>query len=192
MKVAVPLFDTRVSPRFDCAPAFLLATVQSGALTERQTADAQGDSPRARAEWLLGLGVQAVICGGIDAHSAQLLELNGIAVYSWVTGEAEDALTAMAAGRLKPMMMMGPGGRCCGRWRFRQGPGSSAWSQSKGGDIMPRGDGTGPTGQGPGTGKGMGPCGAGGGKRAGKGRGRGQGMGRGQGRRGSGGSGRGQ
>jgi len=191
MKIAMAVFNTRVSPRFDRAPAFVIATVENGGVHDRQTTAAMGNGPRPRAEWLVGMGVQTVICGGIDEHSAQLLTLNGIAICAWVSGESDDALQAFAEGRLEPMMMMGPGGRCSGRWQFRRGQGGPAWKRG-GGDAMPRGDGTGPAGQGAGTGRGMGSCGAGGGKGAGRGRRQGQGTGRGQGRRGARGKGRGR
>ena len=123
MRIAVPLFGTRVSPRFDCAMTFLVAGVDEGEIVERSQIAAEGRTPRDRVAWLLALGVDTMICGGIDMHSAQLLDLNGITAYSWVTGEAEDALRSVAEGSLEPGMMMGPGGRCCGRWRFRGGRG---------------------------------------------------------------------
>ena len=50
--------------------------------------------------------------------------------------------------------------------------------------LMPRGDGTGPTGQGPRTGRGMGGRGTGGGRGSGGGGGRGSGKGGGMGRKG--------
>ncbi len=123
MKVAIPVFGARISPRLDCAVDFIIASTENGEVDDRRAASPPRGGPRALAKWLVALGVQRIICGGIDGRSAQLLEQNGIAVCAWVSGELDDALKAFAEGRLEPMMMMGPGGKCCGRWQFRRGQG---------------------------------------------------------------------
>ena len=36
MKIAIPLFDKRISPRFDCAEGFLLAVAENGRFLKRE------------------------------------------------------------------------------------------------------------------------------------------------------------
>ncbi len=120
MKVAVPLFGSRIAPRYDCASDFLVADVGPGSAGERSQVGLAGLPPVERARRLRELGVEVVICGGIDPVSAHCLAGCGLALYAWVTGEAADALEGLVLGELQPRAMMGAGGRRCGRWRFRR------------------------------------------------------------------------
>jgi predicted Fe-Mo cluster-binding NifX family protein len=119
MKIAIPLFDRRVSPRFDCAQDFLLASVENGEIIERRKLLASDWTCRERVKKLCELGVETLICGGIDRLSAGLLAFYGVMIYSWVTGMAEDALRTFLRGELESGTMVGSGGRPCGKWRFR-------------------------------------------------------------------------
>jgi predicted Fe-Mo cluster-binding NifX family protein len=56
--------------------------------------------------------VDTVVCGGIDCWSAESLESAGIIIYSWVTGEIEDALVALVRGDLDSEDATEAGGRC--------------------------------------------------------------------------------
>ena len=137
MKVAIAVFGTRVSPRFDCAPGFEVLAISDGDVYARTQIDAQGMDIRDRLKTLTELGVETLICGGIDVWSAQQLEFNGIKTYSWITGEAKDALTCLLNGQLESGLMMGSGGRCCGQWRF--GGGGSSPGRGHGGIHRARG-----------------------------------------------------
>jgi predicted Fe-Mo cluster-binding NifX family protein len=119
MKIAVPAFGTRVSPRFDCAPIILLVTVDDGKVVGQEELEANGWTSQARVGRLVELGVETVICGAIDWASAESLRAARVAVYCWVTGEVGDAVECLLRGELVSEAMTAPGGRCCGRWRFR-------------------------------------------------------------------------
>ena len=120
VKIAVPLFDRRVAPRFDCAGDFLFAAVENGEIVECRKLPASGWNRRQRVKKLSELGVDILICGGIDKQSARLLVFYGIRMYTWVTGMAEDALRSFLKGDLESGTMVGSGGRPRGRWRFRR------------------------------------------------------------------------
>ncbi len=119
MKIAVPLFHKRISPRFDCAETFLLAIAEKGEVIDRVKLAAAEWTPGKRVDKLKNLGVDTLICGGIDEISARGLIFDGISSFSWVTGDAEDALQILLRGELASRIMVGPGGSLCGRWRFR-------------------------------------------------------------------------
>ena len=55
-----------------------------------------------RVERLKQMGVEALICGGIPGCSAQALEEYRIRVISWVSGDAEQALSCFLRGQLNP------------------------------------------------------------------------------------------
>lgn len=92
MKLAIPLFGSRVSPRFDCAPAFLIVIVEQGHEIQRQVLAAVGWTPEQRVAELKALAVNAVICGGIDRWSAEVLRTAGVKVHNAVTGDADEVL----------------------------------------------------------------------------------------------------
>jgi predicted Fe-Mo cluster-binding NifX family protein len=95
VKIAVPIFGSRVSPRFDCAQAFLLVTANEGNGLQRQQLAATNWAPHERIVRLMELGVKAVICGGIDAWSAESLRSAGIIVCNSITGDVDEALDAL-------------------------------------------------------------------------------------------------
>lgn len=95
VKVAVATFGERVSPRFDCAQTFLVATLDEGRFSQRQQLFASGWGTNERINRLVALGVDAVVCGGVDRRSAELLEAAGIKVYARRTGNIDDVLTGI-------------------------------------------------------------------------------------------------
>jgi len=190
MKIAIPMFHTKISPRFDQAQGFVfLETGHAEVLTRAELATI-GWSEMDKMRQLLGLEVETLICGGIDRASLQYLSFNGVNVYSWVTGEVDDAVACFLDNRMKPGIILGEHGKMMGRWQFCKGRNhlcnmfqTGFYNNEEGVKTMPRGDGTGPGGQGPQSGKGRGACGTGkGGRSGGQGRGQGTGQGRGQGR----------
>lgn len=149
MKIAIPIFGTRVSPRFDYAREFLLSKAANGMVIEREELSSDGLTALARVRMILELGVDILICGGIDRISSQQLSFSDIRIYSWVTGESEDALNCFLRGELEPGIMLDSNGRRRGRWRFKGEPPrpDGHWGRGKG-----RGKGRG---QGKGTGRGL-------------------------------------
>ena len=116
MKIGIPTFGPRVSPRFDSAPCLLLFTVENGKVIERGEAHLIHLDPWQRLDRLRELGIQALICGGIDGHSAQVLQAHQIQVIAWVAGEAEEAMECFLRGKLTPGLNICPG---YGRKRLR-------------------------------------------------------------------------
>jgi len=122
MKIAIPTFGTRVSPRFDCAQEVAIVTVDEGRRSERLELAASDWPPHERVHRLLELGVDTVICGGIDRCTTMTLQSAGVTIYGWVAGEVEDALEALLKGDLDQEAAMQGGGRCrCRRFAGAKG-----------------------------------------------------------------------
>lgn len=121
--IAIALFGSRVSPRFDCAACFRIVTINDGELSSNKVISMENYGVIDRIKTLGEFNVETLICGGIDRFAVRQLELNDINVYSWITGEADDALSCYLEGKLESGFMMAPGGSCCGRWHFRCGNG---------------------------------------------------------------------
>lgn len=140
--IAIPIFGTRVSPRFAFAPHLLLATAAAKQLQEHKTLETEDWSARDRIRYLSANGVNLVICGGINRMAYDQLVLNGITVFAWVTGEAREVLEHYLSGTLQPRETRGAcrgsgrRGRCHGNGGPGRG-GSGGW-RGKGCDPADR------------------------------------------------------
>jgi predicted Fe-Mo cluster-binding NifX family protein len=47
------------------------------------------------------LGVDVVICGGIDRWSADSLQSAGVTLYGWISGSIEETFAALLRGELR-------------------------------------------------------------------------------------------
>jgi predicted Fe-Mo cluster-binding NifX family protein len=128
MKVAVPVFGTRVSPRFDDETALLIVEIDDGAVGLSVSIAGCAENPLQRVARLRELGVEAVICGAVTGFLLRHMMANSIQVFPRVSGEASEALQALARGELAPARLpeMKQGRGCGRRRRGRAGP---CWSQ---------------------------------------------------------------
>lgn len=120
MRVAIPIWQGRVSPVFDVAGQLLLVDADNALEQSRREETLADEEPGRRAERLADLGVTTLVCGAISQPLLLLLEAKGIEVVSRVCGEVDEVLAAFLAGGLCADRFAMPG--CCGRMqRGRQG-----------------------------------------------------------------------
>jgi len=100
VKVAVPLFNSRVSPRFDFAAKLLLVTITEGKITDRQEFSLINLNPIKRTSLLCELKVNVVLCGGISCFAERFIKAHGIEVFALVQGEVEEVLALFINGEL--------------------------------------------------------------------------------------------
>ena len=119
MKIAIPVFGSRISPRMDCAKRVLLIKVEETGRKvlffeekEFQTVEA-GEN----IEFYLSNEIEVVICGAISIEMQAFLVKHEIRVISWVTGEAQKALDLFIEGTLASGTMLCPGMKLR-KWRF--------------------------------------------------------------------------
>jgi len=116
MKVAVPLFGSRVAPRFDCGSALMLADVSNGLVGVTGTVVDPSRNALECVARLRELGIDVVVCGAITRFLWRHLTACGIEVFPWASGEASDALERLARGEL-----CAEPARCGGGARRRRG-----------------------------------------------------------------------
>ena len=172
MKLAIPIWNERVSPVSDTAARILVVDLDDGGERARNEIALTAEFPPRRVRRLVELGVDTLICGAVSNPLGTLVVSAGITLIPFVSGQVDEVLGAFMAGRLDDTGYLMPG---CGggrrRWAGRCGRGRGA----AGGDGMGRGRGQGQgQGRGGGTGRGMG---QGQGRGGGMGRGAGQGQG---------------
>jgi predicted Fe-Mo cluster-binding NifX family protein len=90
--IAIPVFGSEISPRFDCAKRVLLAHIEGGQVREWHTVEMKETNSLHWAKNLFQWKVQQVICGGIDDFSLRMLNGLGIRVSPWMSGDARQVL----------------------------------------------------------------------------------------------------
>ncbi len=100
MRVAIPLYQNRVAPRFGFASEFLLVELKSKQEVDRQTLRLEVENPERVAEHLAHEGVDLVLSGGMNMDYQREFRLRNIGVIWGVIGEAEDVLAAFLRGKL--------------------------------------------------------------------------------------------
>jgi len=120
MRVAVPVWEKRVSPVFDSARRLVLIDLEGGEPASRITLPLTEPFAPRRARLLRLWGVEVLICGGISPYLARLIAGWGIRVVSGVRGDVEEVLRAFRRGRIPSPAFTLPGWRS-GRRRGRGG-----------------------------------------------------------------------
>ena len=116
MRLAIPVWNDRVSPVFDTAGRVLLLDLADGIEQARQLVEVvQASFPTERAKRLAELGVNVLVCGAISRPLAGFVSAAGIVVIPWVAGALEEVLRAYLTGRLSEPCWRMPG--CGGRRR---------------------------------------------------------------------------
>ena len=100
MRIAVTYENGEIFQHFGNTEQFKLYDVEEGKIVSAQVVDSNGSGHGALAGVLSALHVDALICGGIGGGAQTALAAAGIKLYGGVTGSADAAAEALAAGRL--------------------------------------------------------------------------------------------
>ncbi len=118
MRVAIPLWQGRVSPVFDEARRILLVDIFEKQEKSRQEESLTARNPFERAQLLPELGVDLLICGMISQTQQTALASAGIRIIPHICGPMEDVIAAFLDGRIENGALLMPG--CSGRKRSRR------------------------------------------------------------------------
>ncbi len=118
MKIAVTIWEDRISPVFDSARQFLLAAVEDGRVCREMRCLIES-SPYTVLEKLRAAGeVEILLCGAICEEGMQRIQADGIELIPFLSGDAEEIIQRFAAGKpLKKFAMPGCRRQCCRRRR---------------------------------------------------------------------------
>ena len=100
MRIAVTYENGSIFQHFGHTEQFKLYDVESGKIVASQVVDTNGSGHGALAGVLRALHVDALICGGIGGGAQMALASAGIQLYGGVSGDADQAAEALAAGTL--------------------------------------------------------------------------------------------
>jgi len=129
MKIAIPIWQDRISPVFDVAGQLLLVEWANGQEVAREVQLVGETTTAERVARLKEIGVGTLICAGISqALEAGLVE-RGIQVVARICGNVDEVLIAFQAGYLNQERFAMPG--CCGQRRKRRRRGCQRRGQSE-------------------------------------------------------------
>jgi predicted Fe-Mo cluster-binding NifX family protein len=117
MRVAIPLWQGRVSPVFDEANRILLVDVSEKQEQRRQEESLTTRNPFERAQMLPKLGVDLLICGMISQTQQTALASAGIRIIPHICGPMEEVIAAFLEDRIENGALLMPGCGGCKRMR---------------------------------------------------------------------------
>ena len=111
MRIAVPIWDDKVSPVLDTAAKLLILEESDREKTSRTEADLKEYDISRRCYRIRMLEVDVLICGAVSRSFADLLKAAGIDIISGLSGDIEDILQAYFSGTLNQSKFLMPGCR---------------------------------------------------------------------------------
>lgn len=118
MRVAVPVWGSRVSPVFDAAGELLVIDYTDDQETSRHLVELPAGSVSGRINAVHDSRIEILLCGAISRPLLDMLLAEGVSVTPFLSGEIESLLEARLADHLSDPCYLMPG--CCGRRRRRQ------------------------------------------------------------------------
>ena len=100
MRIAVTYENGQIFQHFGHTEQFKIYDVADGQIVREAVVDTNGSGHGALAGFLMQLGVDALICGGIGGGAQMALAEVGIRLYGGVSGDADAAVNALIAGNL--------------------------------------------------------------------------------------------
>ena len=120
MKLAIPIWEGKVSPVFDTASRLLVLQIDDRQEVSRFETYLDEQDITRRCLRLRGLEIEVLICGAVSRHLCMmLLSTAGIEVIPWVSGPVQEVLNAYLKGELFHSRFLMPGCHWQGEERGR-------------------------------------------------------------------------
>jgi predicted Fe-Mo cluster-binding NifX family protein len=116
MRVAVAVFNDRISPVFDVSRQIRILDVEKGRIIKEEVTMYSDDNSLHKVARLRDMKVDTLICGAISQPLERMLNESGIKILGFIAGSIEDVLKAYLLDDLARPTMAMPG---C-RWRYRK------------------------------------------------------------------------
>ncbi len=118
-KVAIPIWDKRVSPVLDSAACLAVFDIDGQSEPEHELISLPQTHFTRKAKYIAELKVDTILCGALSRPLRRTLVRLGINVLPWLTGEIKDVIRAYLDGELASERFSLPG--CGRRARCRKG-----------------------------------------------------------------------
>ena len=118
MRVAIPVWEDKVSPVFDTASTLLIVEVDDHSEASRFIIFLDEQNLTRRRHRIQGLEVDVLICGAISRPFSRMLLGSGVEVIQEISGPFEEVLNAYLQGNIFNSKFLMPG---CRKKRYRYG-----------------------------------------------------------------------
>ena len=109
MRIAVPIWEDRVSPVLDTASTMLIVEVEDQKEASRFETFLDEQELHRRCMRIQGLGVNVLICGAVSRPFLRMLSASGMDIIHGISGNPEDVLEAYLKGILYHERFLMPG-----------------------------------------------------------------------------------
>ena len=109
MKIAIPIWEDRVSPVLDAASRLLIVEIVNQKETSRFEIYIDEQELPYRCVRIRGLGIRTLICGAVSTSFSKMLEASGINIIAGISGHPEAVLDAYLHGDLYHSKFLMPG-----------------------------------------------------------------------------------
>ena len=107
MKVAVTVWEQRISPVFDASRQLLIVEIENARITKRARVTFDPGMPSDLTRTLKELDVAVLICGAVSQVPATMITSGGITLIPFIAGRVDRVLGAYAQGHsLVPAFVM--------------------------------------------------------------------------------------
>ena len=128
MRIAIAVWQSRVSPVFDSAGQLLILDVENGREVYRTEQSILGLSLQERVNRLVELDIDVLLCGAISRPLAGMASASGIRVIPWLKGDVNQMLCLFLNGKPINSRFLMPGlGRHRSRFRGSHRKGSARY-----------------------------------------------------------------
>jgi predicted Fe-Mo cluster-binding NifX family protein len=112
-RIAIPVFNSRVSPVFDTCTRLLLIDFEDSRIIKRTEFALDNFSFRERLQIFAKNDVAVIICGGISDVFHTILSSSDIRLISGICGNVDEVLKAHIDDRLDDPCFFMPGHKAC-------------------------------------------------------------------------------
>jgi predicted Fe-Mo cluster-binding NifX family protein len=109
MKIAMPVWENKISPVLDTASRLLVVELKEGGDMSRFEIYLDERDLSKRCHRITGLGVDTLICGAVTRHFSDMLKALGVKLITGISGQPDDVLHACVEGRLAHSKYLMPG-----------------------------------------------------------------------------------
>ena len=109
MKIAIPIWEDRISPVLDAASRLLIVEIVNKKEASRFETFFEGQELPYKCVRIRGLGIRTLICGAVSMSFSKMLEASGINIISGISGHPEAVLDAYLHGNLYHSKFLMPG-----------------------------------------------------------------------------------
>ena len=122
MRIALAVWNGRISPVFDVSRQLLIVEVEDGRTVNRIHVHFSNDNPFHKVRRLVDMEVEVLLCGATSQQLAAALDANNIRRVDFISGDIETVIDAFLKDALPNPELSMPGcqGRGAGRRRRNQ------------------------------------------------------------------------